>query len=68
MKTSGSYWKGNSENQALTSIYGTAWPDTKRIKMHILRLEEAEKRDHRLLGQKLDISFSRRITWNGFLA
>jgi threonyl-tRNA synthetase len=55
MKTSGSYWKGNSENQALTRIYGTAWPDTDSQEAYLKSLDEAEKRDHRLLGKKLDL-------------
>jgi len=55
MKTSGSYWKGNSENQALTRIYGTAWPDTGAQDAYLKSLDEAEKRDHRLLGKKLDL-------------
>ena len=55
MKTSGSYWKGNSENQALTRIYGTAWPDTGAQDAYLESLDEAEKRDHRLLGKKLDL-------------
>ncbi len=55
MKTSGSYWKGNSENQALTRIYGTAWPDRDSQDAYLKSLDEAEKRDHRLLGKKLDL-------------
>ena len=55
MKTSGSYWKGNAENQALTRIYGTAWPDTGAQDAYLKSLDEAEKRDHRLLGKKLDL-------------
>jgi threonyl-tRNA synthetase len=55
MKTSGSYWKGNSENQALTRIYGTAWPDIDSQDAYLKSLDEAEKRDHRLLGKKLDL-------------
>tara|TARA_Y100000768_G_scaffold388491_1_gene384677 strand:- start:3957 stop:5843 length:1887 start_codon:yes stop_codon:yes gene_type:complete len=55
MKTSGSYWKGNSENQALTRIYGTAWPSNEAQEDYLKSLEEAEKRDHRILGKKLDL-------------
>jgi len=54
-KTSGSYWRGNSENQALTRVYGTAWPSIKSQEDYIKSLEEAEKRDHRVLGKKLDL-------------
>ena len=55
MKTSGSYWKGNSENQALTRIYGTAWSSVELQEEYIKSIEEAEKRDHRILGKKLDL-------------
>jgi threonyl-tRNA synthetase len=55
MKTSGSYWKGNSNNQSLTRIYGTAWPTLEEQESYLQSLEEAEKRDHRLLGKKLDL-------------
>jgi threonyl-tRNA synthetase len=55
MKTSGSYWKGNSNNQSLTRIYGTAWPTLEEQESYLKSLEEAEKRDHRLLGKKLDL-------------
>ena len=55
MKTSGSYWKGNSDNQALTRIYGTAWPSLESQDVYIKSIEEAEKRDHRTLGKKLDL-------------
>jgi threonyl-tRNA synthetase len=55
MKTSGSYWKGNSNNQSLTRIYGTAWPTVEEQESYLQSLEEAEKRDHRLLGKKLDL-------------
>ncbi len=55
MKISGSYWKGNSNNQTLTRIYGTAWPTLEEQESYLQSLEEAEKRDHRLLGKKLDL-------------
>jgi len=55
MKTAGSYWKGNSNNQSLTRIYGTAWPTLEEQEFYLKSLEEAEKRDHRLLGKKLDL-------------
>ncbi len=55
MKISGSYWKGNSDNQALTRVYGTAWPDIDSQDAYLKSLDEAEKRDHRLLGKKLDL-------------
>ena len=55
MKISGSYWKGDSSNQALTRIYGTAWPDQNSLDSYLRSIEEAEKSDHRLLGKKLDL-------------
>ena len=54
MKISGSYWRGNSNNQTLQRIYGTAWEKKSSLDSYLLKLEEAEKRDHRKLGQKLD--------------
>ena len=69
MKISGSYWKGDSSNQALTRVYGTAWADQKSLDKYLESIEEAEKSDHRLLGKKIRlISFSRRITRYGLLA
>ncbi|MED5502528.1 MAG: threonine--tRNA ligase, partial [Pseudomonadota bacterium] len=54
MKISGSYWRGNSNNQTLQRIYGTAWEKKSSLDNYLLKLEEAEKRDHRKLGQKLN--------------
>jgi threonyl-tRNA synthetase len=54
MKVAGAYWRGNSENEMLTRVYGTAWPDKKQLNAYLHQLEEAEKRDHRKLGKKLD--------------
>ena len=51
----GAYWRGNSDNQMLTRIYGTAWRSEKELKDHLYRIEQAEKRDHRKLGRKLDL-------------
>ena len=55
MKLAGAYWRGNSDNEMLQRIYGTAWRDKKELKSHLQRLEEAEKRDHRKVGRKLDL-------------
>ena len=55
MKVSGSYWKGDSKNTQLQRIYGTAWDTKESLKNYLHKLEEAEKRDHRKLGQKLDL-------------
>jgi threonyl-tRNA synthetase len=55
MKIAGAYWRGNSENEMLQRIYGTAWGDKKDLQAYLARLEEAEKRDHRKLGKTLDL-------------
>jgi len=52
LKLSGSYWRGNSENESLQRIYGTAWAKEKELEDYLTRIEEAEKRDHRKLGKK----------------
>ncbi len=54
-RLAGAYWRGDSRNEMLQRIYGTAWPDRKALKQHLQRLEEAEKRDHRKLGRKQDL-------------
>ena len=54
-KVAGAYWRGDSRNEMLQRIYGTAWPDKKSLKSYLHRLEEAEKRDHRKLGRRLDL-------------
>ena len=54
-KLAGAYWRGDSNNEMLQRIYGTAWPDKKSLAAYLMRLEEAEKRDHRRLGRKLDL-------------
>lgn len=55
MKIAGAYWRGNSENEMLQRIYGTAWGDKKELQAYLTRLEEAEKRDHRKLAKTLDL-------------
>ncbi len=55
MKLAGAYWRGDSNNEMLQRIYGTAFPDKKQLKQYLHRLEEAEKRDHRKIGKKLDL-------------
>ena len=55
MKVAGAYWRGDSNNQMLQRIYGTAWGDKKALKAYLHRLEEAEKRDHRKLGKQLNL-------------
>ncbi|MGI9341369.1 MAG: threonine--tRNA ligase [Gammaproteobacteria bacterium] len=51
----GAYWRGDSRNEMLQRIYGTAWPDKKQLKQYLVRLEEAERRDHRRIGKELDL-------------
>ena len=55
MKLAGAYWRGDSNNEMLQRMYGTAWANEKDLKEHLHRLEEAEKRDHRKLGRELDL-------------
>jgi threonyl-tRNA synthetase len=55
MKIAGAYWRGNSDNEMLQRIYGTAWGDKKELQAYLHRLEEAEKRDHRKLAKTLDL-------------
>ncbi|MGB6451068.1 MAG: threonine--tRNA ligase, partial [Steroidobacteraceae bacterium] len=54
-KAAGAYWRGDSRNEMLQRIYGTAWPDKKQLDEYLKRLEEAEKRDHRRIGRELDL-------------
>jgi threonyl-tRNA synthetase len=54
-KLAGAYWRGDSNNEMLQRIYGTAWPDDKQLKAYLTRIEEAEKRDHRKVGKALDL-------------
>ncbi len=54
MKVAGAYWRGDSRNEMLQRIYGTAWTQEKDLKDYLHRLEEAEKRDHRRIGRELD--------------
>ena len=54
-KVSGAYWKGDSSNEMLTRIYGTAWRNEKDLQEHLKSIEEAEKRDHRKIGKDMDL-------------
>jgi threonyl-tRNA synthetase len=58
LKVAGAYWRGNSNNEMLQRIYGTAWSTQEQLDAHLFKLEEAEKRDHRKLGRKLDLFHS----------
>jgi threonyl-tRNA synthetase len=55
MSLAGAYWRGDSNNEMLQRIYGTAWADQKDLDAYLKRLEEAEKRDHRRLGREMDL-------------
>jgi threonyl-tRNA synthetase len=58
MKLAGAYWRGDSNNEMLQRIYGTAWTDKKQLNKYLNQLEEAEKRDHRKIGKRLDLFHS----------
>ncbi len=55
MKVAGAYWRGDSKNEMLQRVYGTAWASKEDLQQYLTRLEEAEKRDHRKLGRELDL-------------
>ena len=55
MKLAGAYWRGDSKNEMLQRIYGTAWTSKEELQHYLTQLEEAEKRDHRKLGRELDL-------------
>ncbi|MCO4088586.1 MAG: threonine--tRNA ligase [Limnohabitans sp.] len=55
MKVAGAYWRGDSKNEMLQRVYGTAWASKEDLQLYLTRLEEAEKRDHRKLGRELDL-------------
>ena len=55
LKVAGAYWRGDSDNEMLQRIYGTAWRDDKELKAYLHQLEEAEKRDHRRLGREMNL-------------
>jgi threonyl-tRNA synthetase len=55
MRVAGAYWRGDSRNEMLTRVYGTAWARKEDQEAYLTRLEEAEKRDHRRLGKQLDL-------------
>jgi len=54
-RVSGAYWRGDSRNEMLQRIYGTAWANPKQLRQYLVQLEEAEKRDHRRLGRIMDL-------------
>ena len=54
-KLSGAYWRGDSKNEMLQRIYGTAWRNKKELDEYLTMIEESEKRDHRKLGKEMDL-------------
>ncbi len=69
-KLAGAYWRGDSKNEMLQRIYGTAWANKKALKQYLHRLEEAEKRDHRKISKQLDLYHTQEeapgmIFWHG---
>ncbi|CAL9779250.1 unnamed protein product [Musa acuminata subsp. burmannicoides] len=57
LKASSSYWRGKSDRESLQRVYGISFPDSKRLKEYLTQLEEAKKRDHRILGQNQELFF-----------
>ncbi|SVC27642.1 uncharacterized protein METZ01_LOCUS280496, partial [marine metagenome] len=55
MNVAGAYWRGDSSNEMLSRIYGTAWRNDKELRKYLTMLKEAEKRDHRKIGKQLKI-------------
>ena len=55
LKVAGAYWRGDSRNEMLQRVYGTAWRDTQELDQYLHRLAEAERRDHRRLGREMDL-------------
>ena len=55
MRVAGAYWRGDQNNAQLTRIYGTGWLNKKQLNQHLMRLEEAAKRDHRKLGREMNL-------------
>ncbi|MBI4067089.1 threonine--tRNA ligase [Candidatus Gottesmanbacteria bacterium] len=67
LKLAGAYWRGDEKNKMLTRIYGTSFPTQEELDKYLLSLEEAEKRDHRKLGQELDLFSTNPLTGPGLI-
>ena len=67
-KIAGAYWRGDSNNEMLQRVYGTAWNTQEQLDDYLHRLEEAKKRDHRLIAKAMDLFHIRRSSWDGILA
>jgi threonyl-tRNA synthetase len=57
MKNSSAYWQGQASNHTLQRVYGVTFPDSKELKQHLFRIEEAKKRDHRNVGPAQELFF-----------
>ncbi|KAG6535853.1 hypothetical protein ZIOFF_000883 [Zingiber officinale] len=62
LKASASYWRGKSDRESLQRVYGISFPDSKRLKEYLTQIEEAKKRDHRILGQNQDLFFFHQLS------
>lgn len=67
LKIAGAYWRGNEKNKMLTRIYGTAWPTKTELETYLAQTEQAKKRDHRILGQELDLFSTNPLTGQGLI-
>ncbi|KKS90360.1 MAG: Threonine-tRNA ligase [Microgenomates group bacterium GW2011_GWA2_44_7] len=67
LKIAGAYWHGDEKNKMLTRIYGTAFPSSVELDAYLKQLEESEKRDHRKLGQELDLFSTNQLTGQGLI-
>lgn len=67
LSIAGAYWRGSEKNKMLSRIYGTCWPSKKELDDYLVRLEEARKRDHRKLGQSLDLYSINQLTGQGLI-
>lgn len=67
LKLAGAYWRGDEKNKMLTRIYGTAFPTKAELDAYLLQIEESEKRDHRKLGQEMDLFSTNLLTGAGLI-
>lgn len=67
LSVAGAYWRGDENNTMLTRVYGTAFPSAEELKAHLEMLEEAKKRDHRKLGQELELFFIDEMVGKGLI-
>lgn len=67
LKIAGAYWRGNEKNKMLTRIYGTVFPTKQELDTYLAQTEQAKKRDHRILGQELDLFSTNPLTGQGLI-